>query len=125
VNQDAQQRRLFNELNGAVKAFTDDLKANGRFDDLLLFTFSEFGRRVKQNASNGTDHGKANNMFLISGALKKQGLLNPLPDLTSLDDGDLAHTLDFRQVYATVLENWLETGAEPILGKKFGLLDFI
>ena len=125
VNQDAQQRRLFNELNGAVKAFTDDLKANGRFDDLLLFTFSEFGRRVKQNASNGTDHGKANNMFLISGALKKQGLLNPLPDLSRLDDGDIAHTLDFRQVYATVLEKWLETVAQPILGKKFGMLDFI
>lgn len=125
VNQDAQQRRLFNELNGAVKAFTDDLKANGRFDDLLLFTFSEFGRRVKQNASNGTDHGKANNMFLISGALKKQGLLNPLPDLSRLDDGDIAHTLDFRQVYATVLEKWLETGAQPILGKKIGMLDFI
>ncbi len=125
VNQDAQQRRLFNELNGAVKAFTDDLKANGRFDDLLLFTFSEFGRRVKQNASNGTDHGKANNMFLISGALKKQGLLNPLPDLSRLDDGDIAHTLDFRQVYATVLEKWLETVAQPILGKKIGMLDFI
>jgi uncharacterized protein (DUF1501 family) len=125
VNQDAQQRRLFNELNGAVKAFTDDLKANGRFNDLLLFTFSEFGRRVKQNASNGTDHGKANNMFLISGALKNKGLLNPLPDLSRLDDGDLAHTLDFRQVYATVLERWLETGAEGILGKQFELLDFI
>lgn len=125
VNQDTQQRRLFNELNGAVKAFTDDLKANGRFNDLLLFTFSEFGRRVKQNASNGTDHGKANNMFLISGALKKQGLLNPLPDLSRLDDGDLPHTLDFREVYATVLERWLETGAESILGKKFSLLDFI
>jgi uncharacterized protein (DUF1501 family) len=125
VNQDAQQKRLFTELNGAVKAFTDDLKANGRFNDLLLFTFSEFGRRVKQNASNGTDHGKANNMFLISGALKKQGLLNPLPDLSRLDDGDIAHTLDFRQVYATVLEQWLDTGAESILGKKFGMLDFI
>lgn len=125
VNQDTQQKRLFTELNGAVKAFTDDLKANGRFNDLLLFTFSEFGRRVKQNASNGTDHGKANNMFLISGALKKQGLLNPLPDLSKLDDGDLAHTLDFRQVYATVLERWLETGSEQILGNKFGLLDFI
>jgi uncharacterized protein (DUF1501 family) len=64
-------------------------------------------------------------MFLISGALKKQGLLNPLPDLSRLDDGDIAHTLDFRQVYATVLEQWLDTGAESILGKKFGMLDFI
>lgn len=125
VNQDAQQRRLFTELNGAVKAFTDDLKANGRFNDLLLFTFSEFGRRVKQNASNGTDHGKANNMFLISGSLKKQGLLNPLPDLSKLDDGDVSHSLDFRQVYATVLERWLDTESEKILGRKFDLLNFI
>ena len=64
-------------------------------------------------------------MFLISGALKRQGLLNPLPDLSRLDDGDLPHTLDFREVYATVLERWLDTGAESILGKKFSLLDFI
>jgi uncharacterized protein (DUF1501 family) len=125
ANQDDRQRRLFEELNGAVKAFTDDLKANGRFQDLLLFTFSEFGRRVRQNGSNGTDHGKANNMFLVSGALRRQGLLNPMPDLTHLDDGDIPLALDFRQVYATVLERWLDTPADPILGRPFAPLDFI
>jgi len=125
ANQDDQQRRLFEELNGAVKAFTDDLKANGRFQDLLLFTFSEFGRRVRQNGSNGTDHGKANNMFLVSGALRRQGLLNPMPDLARLDDGDIPLALDFRQVYATVLERWLDTPATPILGRPFAPLDFI
>lgn len=72
VGQNAQQTRLFAQLNEAVKAFTDDLKKNGRMEDVLLFTFSEFGRRVAQNASNGTDHGTANNMFLISGGLKQK-----------------------------------------------------
>src|SRR5690606_26770533 len=69
VNQENQQKRLFTELSDAVKAFTTDLKNNGRFDDVLMMTFSEFGRRVSQNASNGTDHGTANNMFFISSGL--------------------------------------------------------
>ena len=73
VNQDNQQKRLFTELNDAVKAFTTDLKSNNRFNDVLMMTFSEFGRRVTQNASNGTDHGTANNMFFISGGLKEKG----------------------------------------------------
>src|SRR5213076_1419899 len=64
INQDGQQQRLFTEMNEAVKAFVKDLKTNNRFDDVMLFTFSEFGRRVEQNASGGTDHGTANNMFL-------------------------------------------------------------
>jgi uncharacterized protein (DUF1501 family) len=59
-----QQQRLFTELSDAVRAFTADLKKNNRFNDVLMFTFSEFGRRVSQNASGGTDHGTANNMFL-------------------------------------------------------------
>ena len=125
VNQEAQQRRLFTELNDAVKAFTDDMKANGRFDDVLLMSFSEFGRRVSQNASNGTDHGTANNMFLVSGGLKKKGLLNDMPNLSDLNEGDLKHTVDFKSVYATVLKNWLGTDDEAILGKKYAHLDFV
>ena len=81
VNQQMQQQRLFTELSDAVKAFTADLKKNNRFNDVLMFTFSEFGRRVSQNASGGTDHGTANNMFLIGGALKQKGIINPMPDL--------------------------------------------
>ena len=65
-------KNLFTQINDAVKAFINDLKANGRFQDVLLVTFSEFGRRVAQNASGGTDHGTANQMFLISGGLKKK-----------------------------------------------------
>ncbi len=125
INQEAQQKRLFTELNDAVKAFVKDLKTNNRFNDVLLFTFSEFGRRVSQNASGGTDHGKANNMFFIGGGLKKQGLYNSLPDLKNLDDGDLKYQVDFRQVYATVLNNWLGADAGTILKQNIAPLDFI
>lgn len=125
VNQQQQQKRLFEELNDAVKAFTSDLKMNNRFDDVLMMTFSEFGRRVKQNASNGTDHGTANNMFFIGGGLKKKGLINEMPDLNDLNDGDLKHTVDFKDVYATVLSKWLGADAGLILGKKVSYMDFI
>lgn len=125
INQEAQQKRLFTDLNNSVKAFVKDLKANNRFDDVLLFTFSEFGRRVAQNASNGTDHGKANNMFFIGGGLKQQGIYNPLPDLTNLDDGDLKYQLDFKQIYATVLNKWLGADAGAVLKQQIQPLDFI
>ena len=125
VNQDNQQKRLFTELNDAVKAFTTDLKANGRFNDVLMMTFSEFGRRVTQNASNGTDHGTANNMFFISGGLKEKGVLNAMPDLSDLNEGDLKHKVDFKNVYATVLNKWLAADDKMILGNKFSHLNFI
>lgn len=125
VNQDAQQNRLFTEMNDAVTAFVKDLKANGRFDDVLLFTFSEFGRRVNQNASRGTDHGTANNMMLLSGGLKEKGLLNPLPDLSDLNDGDLKFKVDFKEVYATVLDKWLSADANKILGANYNRMSFI
>jgi uncharacterized protein (DUF1501 family) len=125
VNQEAQQQRLFKEMNDAVGAFIKDLKANNRFNDVLFFTFSEFGRRVSQNASQGTDHGTANNMFLIGGGLKQKGLLNDMPDLTDLDEGDLKYKVDFKNVYATVLNKWLGANDEKILGSKFEQLKFI
>ncbi|MDP4265619.1 MAG: DUF1501 domain-containing protein, partial [Bacteroidota bacterium] len=124
VAQDGQQQRLFTEMNDAVKAFVNDLKTNNRFNDVLLFTFSEFGRRVEQNASGGTDHGTANNMFLISGGLKQKGMINPLPDLADLQEGDLKYNIDFKNVYATVLKNWLDADDETILGKKYDHLSF-
>ena len=125
VNQEGQQKRLFTELNDAVKAFTNDLKKNNRFNDVLMMTFSEFGRRVTQNASGGTDHGTANNMFFISGGLKQKGVLNAMPDLADLNDGDLKHKVDFKNVYATVLNKWLGADDKMILGNKFEQLNFI
>ena len=125
INQGAQQQRLFTDMNGAIKSFVKDLKANNRFDDVLLFTFSEFGRRVSQNASGGTDHGTANNMFLVSGGLKQKGIINALPDLSDLQDGDLKYKVDFKNVYATVLNKWLNADAVKILGKHYDYMNFI
>jgi uncharacterized protein (DUF1501 family) len=125
VNQQAQQQRLFAEMNDALRSFVTDMKINNRFQDVLLMTFSEFGRRVSQNASGGTDHGTANNMFLISGALKQKGLINPMPDLSDLREGDLRYQIDFKKVYATVLNKWLNADDAAILGNSFGQLDFI
>ncbi len=125
VNQEQQQKRLFTELNDAVKSFTTDLKKNNRFQDVLMMTFSEFGRRVSQNASGGTDHGTANNMFFISGGLKEKGVLNAMPNLADLNEGDLKHTVDFKNVYATVLNKWLTADDNLILGNKFDHLNFV
>ncbi len=125
VNQEQQQQRLFKEMNGAVGSFIKDLKANNRFNDVLFFTFSEFGRRVSQNASGGTDHGTANNMFLLSGGLKEKGILNSMPDLADLDEGDLRYKVDFKNVYSTVLKNWLGADDAKILGKQYQPLTFV
>jgi uncharacterized protein (DUF1501 family) len=125
VNQAAQQQRLFTELNDAVGAFVADLKANHRFEDSLLVTFSEFGRRVTQNASGGTDHGTANTMFLIGGGLQRKGLINSLPDLENLVEGDLKYQVDFKDVYATILNKWLGADDKSILGRQSAYLDFI
>jgi uncharacterized protein (DUF1501 family) len=124
VRQEARQSQLFQELNAGLDIFTNDLKQVGRFEDVMIMTFSEFGRRVAENASGGTDHGTANNMFLISGSLKKKGIYNDMPNLAQLKDGDLQYNLDFRQVYATILDNWLHTSSSNILGKKYKPLDF-
>jgi uncharacterized protein (DUF1501 family) len=125
INQAMQQGRLFKEMNDAVGVFVKDLKSAGRFNDVLLFTFSEFGRRVSQNFSGGTDHGTANNMFFLSGGLKEKGLLNALPDLSNLDEGDLRYGVDFKNVYATILSNWLGANEEAILGQAYKKLHFI
>ncbi|RYD52321.1 MAG: DUF1501 domain-containing protein [Sphingobacteriales bacterium] len=123
--QAGRQKTLFTQLNDAVEAFVKDLKDQSRFEDVLLMTFSEFGRRVAQNASSGTDHGTANQMFFMSGALAQKGLLNPLPDLKNLADGDLIFTEDFRDVYATVLRKWLQADPTRILGGQRRMYDFV
>ncbi|TNJ47194.1 DUF1501 domain-containing protein [Tamlana fucoidanivorans] len=126
VNQLATQKRLLNIYAKGIEAFVQDLKANNTFKDTLILTFSEFGRRVKQNASVGTDHGTANNVFIIGENLKKQGLYNRMPNLSNLDDnGDLKFEIDFRTIYATVLNKWLEVNDTKVLNKSFYQLDFI
>jgi uncharacterized protein (DUF1501 family) len=124
VNEIDQQGRLLHELGDAVAALVKDLKINNRFNDVMLMTFSEFGRRVSENASGGTDHGTASNVFVIGGSLLKNGIYNNAPDLNSLQDGDLKHDIDFRQIYNTLLSNWMGVDGDKILGRKFETLGF-
>jgi uncharacterized protein (DUF1501 family) len=126
TNQAGTQERLLRELGEATKAFVDDLKAQGNFERVLVMTFSEFGRRVAENASGGTDHGAASPMFVIGNRVKA-GLLGSQPGLAPEDlaQGDLKFTVDFRSVYAGVLEQWLQTRSEPVLGRKFSPLELV
>lgn len=107
--------RLLTQYSEAVAAFIKDLKSNDQWDQTAVMTFSEFGRRVDQNASGGTDHGKANNLFLMGGKLQRAGIYNEAPDLAKLDAGDVGYRIDFRHVYATLLDKWLETDPQKIL----------
>ena len=126
ANQANRQSRLLKTYSEAMDVFVKDLEASDSFKDTLILTFSEFGRRVQQNAAGGTDHGAANNLFVIGKNLKKPGLYNDSPDLTNLDkNGDLKYTIDFRSVYATLLDQWLDASHSKVLGSSFETLDFI
>jgi uncharacterized protein (DUF1501 family) len=118
ANQGAAHASLLGELSGAVAAFVNDLDAHGHGKRVLTMTFSEFGRRVRENASQGTDHGAAAPLFVAGGRVKS-GLIGKHPSLTDLDEGDLKHTTDFRAVYAAVLDQWLGVASEPVLRAKF------
>ncbi|MFO0872646.1 MAG: DUF1501 domain-containing protein [Phycisphaerales bacterium] len=109
---------LMRQVAEALSSFQKDLKAQGNDGRVLTMCFSEFGRRVKQNASQGTDHGTAAPMLLVGGMLNP-GVLGRHPSLTDLDQGDLKFTVDFRCVYAAVLEDWMKAPSERILGGKF------
>lgn len=125
VNQLASQQTQLKRLDEAITALTKELKNNHRFQDVVIVTFSEFGRRVEQNAGGGTDHGTANNMFIIGGGLKQRGLLNEGPDLANLKDGDLQYTVDFKSVYATLLKKWLAADDAAILKQQYAHLSFV
>lgn len=113
-----QHARLLTQLAEAVNAFYKDLTAQGNADRVLSICFSEFGRRVGQNASGGTDHGTAAPMFLF-GPMIHAGVHGPNPDLRDLDAGDLRFRVDFRQVYAEVLDRWLATDSNAVLGSRY------
>jgi uncharacterized protein (DUF1501 family) len=116
--------RLMSEFNDAITAFVTDLKQQGHFERVLLMTFSEFGRRVQENANGGTDHGAAAPMFVLGGAVKP-GLFGKYPSLTDLDHGDLKFNTDFRSVYGTVLDRWLQAPSQMVLGRKFPSLQIV
>jgi len=126
VNQSKRQDKLLNVYAESMDVFIKDLEKSNTFKDTLVLTFSEFGRRVKQNAANGTDHGAANNVFVIGKNLSKPGFYNEAPNLLDLDkNNDLKYTVDFRSIYATVLKKWLEVNDGQVLNKSFKTLDFI
>jgi uncharacterized protein (DUF1501 family) len=117
-DEDQRQNALLADVDGAVSAFVKDLDAHGVADRVVLMTWSEFGRRVAENGSRGTDHGSAAPMFVV-GAPVKGGLYGAPPSLTDLDDGNLKHTVDFRSVYQTLIRDWLGGDAESVLGQSF------
>jgi uncharacterized protein (DUF1501 family) len=110
--------RLMGDFDAAITAFMADLKQQGNFDRVLLMTFSEFGRRVSENANGGTDHGAAAPMFVVGGGAKA-GLFGKYPSLTDLDHGDLKFNTDFRSVYGSILDRWLKAPSQVVLGRKF------
>ena len=117
--------RLLGQLDSGLKSFFADLKEQRNDKRVVLMTFSEFGRRVSENASGGTDHGKASCLFLAGPGIKG-GLHGTYPGLTDLSEGDIKHTVDFRSVYGTLLTDWLKApDIKPILGASYAKLGVI
>lgn len=124
AGQKATQARLLGTLSDGLAAFWADLQAHGRADDVLVMTWSEFGRRVPENASGGSDHGSAGPQFIIGKGIR-HGHWGAPPSLSDLDHGNLRHTTDFRSVYATVMEGWLGAPSVELLGARFPRLGFL
>jgi uncharacterized protein (DUF1501 family) len=117
VNQLNQHNRLLQVYADGITAFIKNLKVLNKWDNTLIFTFSEFGRRVEENASGGTDHGTAGNVFLFGNKLKKKGIANEAPDLFNLDNGDLKYHLDFRNIYANLIDKWLGGNSSALINE--------
>ncbi|MBT5322042.1 MAG: DUF1501 domain-containing protein [Verrucomicrobiales bacterium] len=124
AEQEGAHAGLMLELSSALAAFHADLKGHGLSKRVLTATFSEFGRRVKENGSLGTDHGAAGPMFFIGDAVKA-GIHGKHSSLTDLDQGDLKYHTDFRSVYTTLLDDWLDWPAEAAVGGKFAKLKLL
>ena len=136
AGQRAQQDRLLGYLGDGLLSFYTDLAAHGLdwagqaltttalSGESSPMTVTEFGRRVTQNASNGTDHGTAMPLFVIGGGVKG-GIYGSHPSLTDLDSGDLKYAIDFRSIYATVIEKWLGRDPAPILGGAYPSVAFV
>lgn len=118
AGQAGRHANLLRQLAGALKTFHADLKAQDNGGRVLTMVFSEFGRRVAQNASGGTDHGTAAPMYFV-GDMVRPGVLGDHPSMTSLDQGDLVFNVDFRCIYATILEDWMGADSTAILGRAY------
>jgi uncharacterized protein (DUF1501 family) len=115
VGQAAAHSKLLTELSDSLNAFVQDLKAQDKWNSTLVMVFSEFGRRVEENAGKGTDHGTAGPVLLLSGALAKAGVYNDHPSLSDLEEGDLKYTMDFRNIYATILDEWMHSSPSALI----------
>jgi uncharacterized protein (DUF1501 family) len=123
-DQAAAHAGLLDQLGGALAAFAEDLQSHSQLGRVMTLVFSEFGRRVEENASRGTDHGAAAPVFLM-GSRVKSGLVGKQPRLDQLQDGDIKFHTDFRAVYATLLAQWLGWPSGPILGDGFAPVDVL
>jgi uncharacterized protein (DUF1501 family) len=124
ANQLGTHAALLTELSDSLGAFHDDLSAVGQADRVVVLTFSEFGRRVEENASLGTDHGAAAPVFIV-GPVANTGLVGNHPSFDDLDDGDLKYHTDFRRVYASLLADWLDCPPGSIVGAGFAPLPIL
>jgi uncharacterized protein (DUF1501 family) len=124
AGQAAVHANLLRDLSDSVAAFYRDLAARGHGERVLIMTFSEFGRRARENGSRGTDHGSGAPILLVGGRVRP-GVVGVHPSLTNLDDGNLRHHTDFRQVYAMLLDRWLGVPSRQILGGAFAPVDCV
>lgn len=125
ANQQQTHNLLMKTLADGLSAFYTDLVKHGKADNVVIMTWSEFGRRVEENGSLGTDHGTAAPMFVLGNPVNK-GIFGEPPSLSSLDyTGNLKYTTDFRSVYATVLDRWLGASSADVLGGSFGSQNFL
>lgn len=124
ADEKTQHTRVLKELDEALTAFQQDLAVQGLDRQVVTLVFSEFGRRVAENSSGGTDHGTAAPV-LILGKPVKGGLYGEYPSLTNLDQGDLKYQVDFRSIYATLLEHWMQADAHGVLGSTYETLHFV
>ena len=112
-------------LDAGLTAFYQDLQAHGKADDVLVITWSEFGRRVQQNANGGTDHGAGSVLFALGNGVTR-GLYGDPSNLAALvDNGNVPYTTDFRRVYATIIDRWLGVPSEELLGARWDPLGFV
>ncbi len=117
--------QLMQALADGLSAFYNDLVQHGKADNVVIMTWSEFGRRVEENGSQGTDHGTAAPMFVLGNPVSK-GIFGEPPSLSSLDNaGNLKYTTDFRSFYATVLDRWMGASSKDVLGGSFGSQNFL
>lgn len=116
--------KLLKDMDDAIASFYKDLEVQGYQDRVVTLAFSEFGRRVKENGSGGTDHGAAGPVLVLGGQVKG-GMYGLYPSLSNLDNGDLKYEVDFRSIYYTLVENWMKGDAKGVLGKTYEKLKFI